>query len=123
MPQNKSCPPVEKHTYNTISCLDLLVGYKCSQNKMLLSCSGGSKYKITYVCPLPSQASGWFMYVMLSMCGSPMVCNHFHKRFSVCYWLCAPVPSMAELCRVNHHRFNCLCKVAEQEPVAVISAF
>lgn len=52
MPKNKSCLPIEKHTYNTASWLDLSVGCKCSKNEMLPSCSGGSKYKITYVCTL-----------------------------------------------------------------------
>lgn len=113
MPQNKSCLSVEKHRYNTISCLDLSVGCKYSQNKMLSSCSGGSKYRITYVCPLPAQASGWFVHVMLSMCGSPVVCNHFHEQFSVC---CVHQCPAWLNCRVNHHGFNSLCKVA-QDPV------
>lgn len=42
-----------------------------------------------------------------------MVCNHFHKQFSVCSWLCALMPRMVKLCRLNHGRFSSLWEVPQ----------
>lgn len=52
-------------------------------------------------------------WVTRSVCGSPVVRGHSHRRFSGCYWLWAPVPSMATLHGLICGRFSSLREIPQ----------